>query len=437
MSFFRNAASVLFTSAVLVPVGVVSGVVLTRNLSVEDRGTFGVVAALLSTAVLFLNLGWPASAVFRIKRLGLPPARVAGQGLAKLALLSLAVVGVGVLASEPLGALLGANVPTNVLFWTLVTVPCALVIRYLSFVAQAIERFDLRSWAVFLGAMLRLAGLAAALYFVPGNLLACVLAVFGAQLAIALFSTVSVLRCTGFALRGPPDPPETASQTRAFSFASYTQNMLGELHEHVDILMLGLLLTDKSEVAIYGVAVTVVTQLKLVPDSIATALFPRIAGESPEQAARFASMVSRHATAAAILGALGLALVGPTLVELLYGEAYAASATPLRILLPGMAVYTAYRVLARYFVALGRQRVNITTQALAVTVNIGLNLWLIPRHGAVGAAVASLVSYSLEALLVGAAFLRASGRTFRETFVFDWSRDREPYLRRLRARFRA
>ena len=98
-----------------------------------------------------------------------------------------------------------------------------------------------------------------------------------------------------------------------------------------------------------------------------------------------------------------------------------------------MAVYTVYRVLARYFVALGRQRVNIATQALAVTVNIALNLVLIPQHGVVGAAIASLVSYSLEAVLIAVSFMRASGQGFRETFVFSWSIDSPPYLRRLRA----
>lgn|GEM_PF-2166314 len=432
MSFVRNAASVLVTSTVLVPIGLVAGVVVTRNLSVDDRGTFGLVTALTSTAVLFLNLGWPAAAIYRLKRLGAPPAHVIGQNLAATAAIAAPTIALGLLAADPIRAWLGQNIPLELIACALVMVPLVLVSRSMSYIAQGVDRFDVRARAIFAGALARLIGLAAAWWLVPGSLLGCVVAVLGAQALATLYASVNVIRAGGVSFASHDDSPEVRRDVRRFATASYTQNMLGELHEHLDILMLGALLAQKGEIAIYGVAVTLVTQLKLVPDSIATALFPRIAGEAPAEAARFASKVSRHSTLVALLGAVGLALVGPPLVRVLYGEAYAASATPLWILLPGMAVYTVYRVLARYFVALGRQRVNIATQAVAVTVNVALNWALIPTHGAVGAAMASLVSYSLEAALIAVAFMRASGQGFRETFVFSWATDSPPYLSRLR-----
>lgn len=433
MSFVRNTASVLVTSTVLVPIGLVAGVVVTRNLSVDDRGMFGLVTALTTTAVLFLNLGWPAAAIYRLKRLGASPPQVIGQNLVATAATSAPAVALGLLAADPIRAWLGKELPVELIACALVMVPLVLVSRSMSFIAQGIDRFDIRARATFVGALARLVGLAAAWWLVPGSLLGCVVAVLAAQALATLYASVGVIRAGGVSFAPRDDSPEVRRDVRRFATASYTQNMLGELHEHLDILMLGALLAQKGEIAIYGVAVTLVTQLKLVPNSIATALFPHIAGERPEEAARFVSKVSRHSTLLALLSAVGLALVGPPLVRTLYGEAYAASAAPLWILLPGMAVYTVYRVLARYFVALGRQRVNITTQALAVTVNVALNFVLIPRHGAVGAAIASLVSYSLEAVLIAVSFMRASGQGFRETFVFSWSTDSPPYLSRLRA----
>lgn len=433
MSFVHNTASVLVTSTVLVPIGLVAGVVVTRNLSLDDRGTFGLVTTLISSAVLFLNLGWPAAAIYRLKRLGTPPAQVIGQNIAAIALISAPTIAFGLLAAEPIRAWLGEEIPLALIACALATVPLVLLSRSMSYVAQGIDRFDIRARATLAGALARLLGLAVAWWLVPGSLLACVVAVLGAQALATLSASVGVVRAGGLSFERRSDAPEVRRDVRRFAWASYTQNMLGDLHEHLDILMLGALLAQKGEIAVYGVAVTLVTQLKLVPNSIATALFPRIAGERPEEAARFVSKVSRHSTLVAMLGAVGLAVVGPPLVCALYGEAYAASAAPLWILLPGMAVYTVYRVLARYFVALGQQRVNIATQALAVAVNVGLNWALIPSHGAVGAAVASLVSYSLEAVLIAAAFMRASGQGFRETFVFSWKTDSPAYISRLRA----
>ncbi|MGH2901548.1 MAG: polysaccharide biosynthesis C-terminal domain-containing protein, partial [Solirubrobacteraceae bacterium] len=70
-------------------------------------------------------------------------------------------------------------------------------------------------------------------------------------------------------------------------------------------------------------------------------------------------------------------------------------------------------------------------RASALLANVGLNLWLIPRYGIVGAALASLVSYGAEALGVAALFLFDSGRSARHAFALRAS-DLEPYRAQLR-----
>jgi O-antigen/teichoic acid export membrane protein len=76
-----------------------------------------------------------------------------------------------------------------------------------------------------------------------------------------------------------------------------------------------------------------------------------------------------------------------------------------------------YAILSRFFMAIDRQQVNIVTQIASTTMNVVLNLWMIPRYGIVGAAAASLASYGLEAVLVGAAFRVQGGQRLRSTFV--------------------
>ena len=61
----------------------------------------------------------------------------------------------------------------------------------------------------------------------------------------------------------------------------------------------------------------------------------------------------------------------------------------------------------------------ITTQVVATGVNIVLNLWWIPLYGIMGAALASLVSYALEALLITTAFTRAASEGLRDTLVLQ------------------
>jgi O-antigen/teichoic acid export membrane protein len=144
-----------------------------------------------------------------------------------------------------------------------------------------------------------------------------------------------------------------------------------------------------------------------------------------------------------VLFSLGLGAIVPFLVPLLYGEAYSAALPAFYILLPAMGLLTVYRVVARYFISRGRQRLNIVTQLIALVVNVGLNFVLMPRYGIEGAAVSSLISYGLEAVIIAVVFLRETGGGARALLLFrlDWFRgeDWAVYQRRidgLRARFR-
>ena len=60
--------------------------------------------------------------------------------------------------------------------------------------------------------------------------------------------------------------------------------------------------------------------------------------------------------------------------------------------------------------AIDRQAVNIVVQTTALTVNVVLNLLLIPRYGVVGAAVASSATYLLVGTMIAIVFIRHSGR---------------------------
>jgi len=143
----------------------------------------------------------------------------------------------------------------------------------------------------------------------------------------------------------------------------------------------------------------------------------------PGDAATFAARACRHSTAFVWLTALALAVAGPLLVPLIYGEPYAASVVPMLVLLPATALLTTYMLLSRFFMSIDRQQVGIATQAVSAVVNVGLNLVLIPRLGVLGAALASLFSYTLEAALITAAFRWTSGIGIASIFVLrreDW-----------------
>jgi O-antigen/teichoic acid export membrane protein len=439
VSFFRQAASVLATSVATVPLSILANVVVTRNLDTTERGQFAVVTVLAGTLVLFSNLGWPLATIYRLKRLKSDPAEVMTASVTAMMVLAATVLVLGWgLQMAGLGDF-GA-VPAEILWLGLATVPFQLLVRLFTYAAKGIDRFDIRNWATFAAVGLRTAGLSLAWYLFPGDLAACLWINLAAAAGVALASGVAVLRQTGLSRRVNR---REIRESLGFGLETTAQTLAGELHQQVDILLMGPLNVAPAQIALYSIAAGLIQQLRIVPDAIGLALFPKLTGSEDAAAVAFTYKVCRHSMLWVVLFSLGLGAIVPFLVPLLYGEAYSAALPAFYILLPAMGLLTVYRVVARYFISRGRQRLNIVTQLIALVVNVGLNFVLMPRYGIEGAAVSSLISYGLEAVIIAVVFLRETGGGARALLLFrlDWFRgeDWAVYQRRidgLRARFR-
>ena len=160
-----------------------------------------------------------------------------------------------------------------------------------------------------------------------------------------------------------------------------------------------------SGLGLYTVAVTVGEMLWLVPDAIATVVFPR--------ASRERSGEGRHATVVAAttslilagIGAVGLFFVGRPLIVALFSEEFGRSYEALRWILPGAVVLGPAKILAADLAGRGYPIINSACASIGLVMTIGFDLVLIPAHGIVGAAIASSISYLAVAGTVALAFV--------------------------------
>ena len=90
-----------------------------------------------------------------------------------------------------------------------------------------------------------------------------------------------------------------------------------------------------------------------------------------------------------------------------YGDAY----LPLTWMLPGLLLAGFGSVLNTKLAGCGYPPVTIILPAIALLLNIVLNLMLIPKMGLIGAAISTSISYGFWALMVTLCFLRYSGLT--------------------------
>jgi O-antigen/teichoic acid export membrane protein len=199
----------------------------------------------------------------------------------------------------------------------------------------------------------------------------------------------------------------------------------------LDVLLLNALSTS-AVVGIYTVAVTVLSLTRIPADALAQVVLPLQAGEDSGDADRVTARTLRLnlVVSTAVIGALAAA--APVLIPLVYGQAYAGSVLPLLALAPGAVALTMIRLVEQHLVRLARPIGMTTIAACALAANVLLNLLLIPRWGAMGAALASSATYIPMAALEIAWFARSAGISGRD--LLPCPADARAVLGRLRRR---
>ncbi|MGW4422903.1 lipopolysaccharide biosynthesis protein [Streptosporangium sp. NPDC004631] len=173
------------------------------------------------------------------------------------------------------------------------------------------------------------------------------------------------------------------------------------LLQTADVFLLNIFVSE-AEVGLYAAAGALLALAWVPTDAIAQVTVYRQAGEDEgtardvtARALRFNLLLCSAVTAV-------LAIASPTLIPLLYGDAYTGSVAPLLLLAPGAIALSLTRPTDQYLVRLGRPLSMAVLPLGALALNLALNVLLIPRWGAAGAALASSLGYTaLAATAVG------------------------------------
>jgi O-antigen/teichoic acid export membrane protein len=163
----------------------------------------------------------------------------------------------------------------------------------------------------------------------------------------------------------------------------------------VDTIMLGLLADDDS-VGIYAAAKQAVGKLHHIAVALSMGTMPLFARVSTSDReilkARYLSLLRR--TAIFYLGVTALIVCTAWyLLPLVLGADYSASVRPLLLLLPYVNFVASSVLLTSLVMYRGGARKTAVNMSLMIVANILLNVWLIPRFGASGAAFATSASY--------------------------------------------
>jgi O-antigen/teichoic acid export membrane protein len=154
-----------------------------------------------------------------------------------------------------------------------------------------------------------------------------------------------------------------------------------------------------------------------IPQAVGWVIYPRMASLQKDQIHQLTAQASRRTILLTGLGGLAIAVLGPIIVPLWYGKVFAPAVRPLALATLGMVSMSVFTIVTRDFTSRNKQGVNIRAGTVALLSNVGLNVFMIPKFGISGAALATSFSYTLAAAMVLVPFRRDSGVTLREVLV--------------------
>ena len=169
-----------------------------------------------------------------------------------------------------------------------------------------------------------------------------------------------------------------------------------------DVIMLGKIVGYKAA-GIYAAASQISEACALLPMAIMPALFPILVRWRRNGLEFYSRRYEKLFLVSALSGlsiSLTLAIAAPFLVPLIFGTAYVSAVRVLRIL-AWMPMFVFIGVIqGGYDITEGLTWLATLRVTLGATINIGVNLILIPRYGPVGAAIATVISQCCAAILL-------------------------------------
>jgi O-antigen/teichoic acid export membrane protein len=393
----RSATANLVAQALALVAVTLAGMLVARRGGAAVLGEFALLRVLPWLTGVIISAGLPIASTYLLAGEHDRDRRLRPTLTVLAVIGSLVGVGVWLLLTPLLGGVLFPSTPRWLLVFVSATVCTQLITVWAKACCQGAA--DMR------GANLIIVGEEAV--FLPAyavtqvvglrDITAVVVALVGAGVAAVAIS-VGRLAVTRFF--ADPGRPSRSLARKAVVFGARGQlgNLLWLVNLRLDFLLLDAL-AGPAVLGIYAVATKFAELMRMPATAANYVLYPRFA-RSPDRAGAEARWLIPRATAATCAASPLLAAAAVVALPVLYGEAFRPAVLLACVLLTGLTVEGGAAVGSAYLWGVGRPGANSIAMGAGVVVTVGLDLLLIPRHAAIGAAVASGAAYVVTACVI-------------------------------------
>jgi O-antigen/teichoic acid export membrane protein len=198
----------------------------------------------------------------------------------------------------------------------------------------------------------------------------------------------------GWISKLPREPLPVAIRRKLINFSSYNMVLLilnMVVWDRSDIIFLKLFSKDLAQLSFYSVAINLTDKIRLLPNAVGTGMGANIQAQYGRNASRLPQITSAALWYTFLCGLplmAGMAAMAAPVITLLYGHAY-VPAIPVLVVAALFCIPKCYLPAWNLLEALEKQRFLVVWMSSCGVLNIVLDIALIPRYGALGAAMAN------------------------------------------------
>jgi O-antigen/teichoic acid export membrane protein len=406
--FSERVVIVFAAQVVTAGIGIVNSLLFARLLGPEVKGDYYLLTLVPNTVLVLVQFGLPAALGFYSAR-GRTTAIV--RRAISLAIFLSAVALLAVFMALPAleSALLKGIDPTLIVV-SMCVIPVLVVATFMSSIVIALRSVRWYA-AVNIGQSV-----------VSTILLVVLIGILGFQIegAIATYMVAASFGMIGLAMgavravrRVRLGLAVTYGELLRYGLPLYPASLTSFFSSRADVFMIAALVSDASaSLGYYSMAVTLAEMATYLPSAVSSVFLPHVAGAAREDADRHVTTVARSTILLTGITAILLAPAGAILIAVVL-PAFTPALPALYVLLPAVVSLAIARVVGEYVSGLGLTGRTSAATVLGFVVNLVANIILIPRYGIVGAAAASLISYTTSAVAITLIASRLSGAPMR------------------------
>lgn len=398
-NFLKNTLMTISRQISAILIGLLYTVIIARALGPSGNGMYQLVILLPTMLMTILNLGVGSASVYFIGQKKFDIHTIAKNNSVLGLVLSFISIVLGLLFVLLFGEQYFSTIPLSYVYLTLMVMPFLFLNEYYLVLFQGKQ--DFKSFN-----LLALSRQIIALFSVVLFLLAFKIGLVGSIIAFVL-GILTQYVITLYLLRKKLNvkilqgsfSKDYLKDSINYGIKAHMSNILSFVNYRADLFIIGFFINPVA-VGLYTAAVSIGERLWVVSQAISSVLFPSVSSlEKIEEKNRLTAMISRNVCALSIATGVLFFLFSDLFIYVLFGDQYIESSTVLKILLPGITLFAVDRILSNDLAGRGKPQINMNVSLFTVSLNIILNIILVPIYGINGAAFSTSFTYCLSSVI--------------------------------------